>query len=142
MKKIAFLIGFVFLVVSLYAQNIFVILGNDDAGRYFTEDYGVPIERAGNAFGGTRREYTPGMRVYPNAPNNKYRIYFWGRTDREKQATQMPFYFWKNQSINNWYLRLDLLPGINAGSDFEEFTAEEFQQIINRFPVYIDQQYQ
>jgi hypothetical protein len=109
MKKV-FVLMFGLLAAAMVAAAdpvVFVILGKDDGGRYYAEDYGVSLEKAGSSWGGTRMEYKPGMKVYPNAPGGKYRLWFYGRDDSEKKNDVIPFYFWKREKISNWTINFN-----------------------------------
>jgi hypothetical protein len=119
---------------------ISVTLGADDGGRYYEEDYGVSPENAGRAYGGTSKDYGPGMKVYPNAPGGIYRLWFYGRDESEKKYNLIPFFFRKSDKISDWTIDFQLQPG-RMSDDYVDFTAAEFQAIIDRFPVWIDQLY-
>jgi hypothetical protein len=128
-----------------------VTLGEDDSGSYFPEDYGQSYEYIisgeidyphwDGAFA-TIKQFKPGMRVFPNTPNGMYRLFIMDdrklvhRTPEEK--ADRVCLFWNR--YGNIELILDFMDDPNPEwCDYEDFTAAEMQEIIDTYPVDVNQ---
>ncbi|MDR1230889.1 MAG: hypothetical protein LBK61_05760 [Spirochaetaceae bacterium] len=137
MKKLICICFVLFSALTVSAQsNKYVTLGADDGGRYFNEKW-------------DKLEYKPGDKVYPNTSQGVYRVYFfiddgeWERYANGKDKF-VPFSprCWMTTPINSWNIDISIQPEAEMMSPhYIDFTIEQFQQLIDRFPVYLDQLY-